>query len=125
MLNRIFKLVILVLFALVIVTSVSSCKKAKDTIGVIIVNDSNGLTVAGAYVVLHQDSLISPQGNYTNPNLKKEDYTDANGRAEFTYELEAILNVGVVKTDGNNTYTGAGIIRLRKGKTETKTIEIN
>ena len=125
MLNRIFKPVILGLFVLVIVTSVSSCKKAKDTIGVIIVKDSNGLTVPEAYVILHQDSLISPQGNYTNPELRKEDYTDANGRAEFTYELEAILNVDVVKTEGNNVYTGSNIIRLLKEKTVTKVVEIN
>ena len=125
MLNRIFKTVILGVFSLVIITSITSCKKAKDTIGVIIVKDANGLTVPGAYVVLHQDSQISPQGNNTNSDLKKTDYTDVNGRAEFTYELEAILNVEVQKTDGNNVYTGSNIIRLLKQKTVTKVVEIN
>ncbi|MAW21449.1 MAG: hypothetical protein CMD16_03530 [Flavobacteriales bacterium] len=125
MLNRIFKTVILGVFSLLIITSITSCKKAKDTIGVIIVKDANGLTVPGAYVTLHQDSLISPQGNYTNSDLKKTDYTDVNGRAEFTYELEAILNVEVRKTDGNNVYTGSNIIRLLKQKTVTKVVEIN
>ena len=125
MLNRIFKTVILGVFSLLIITSITSCKKAKDTIGVIIVKDANGLTVPGAYVTLNQDSLISPQGNYTNSDLKKTDYTDVNGRAEFTYELEAILNVEVQKTDGNNVYTGSNIIRLLKQKTVTKVVEIN
>ena len=125
MLNRIFKTVILGVFSLLIITSITSCKKAKDTIGVIIVKDANGLTVPGAYVTLNQDSLISPQGNYTNSDLKKTDYTDVNGRAEFTYELEAILNVEVQKTDGNNVYTGSNIIRLLKQKTVTKVVVIN
>ena len=125
MLNKIFKTVILGVFSLVTITSVTSCKKAKDTIGVIIVKDANGLNVPGAYVILHQDSLISPQGNYTNTDLKKTDYTDVNGRAEFTYELEAILNVEVRKNEGNNVYTGSNIIRLLKQKTVTKIVEIN
>ena len=125
MLNKIFKTVLLGVFSLVTITSVTSCKKAKDTIGVIIVKDANGLNVPGAYVILHQDSLISPQGNYTNTDLKKTDYTDVNGRAEFTYELEAILNVEVRKNEGNNVYTGSNIIRLLKQKTVTKIVEIN
>ena len=125
MLNRIFKPVLLGLFALVVVASVSSCKKAKDTIGVIIVKDSDQITVKGAVVRLWPDSSVSPQGNYANSDLTKIDITDANGRAEFTYELEAILNVEVKKTDGNNVYTGSNIIRLLKEKTVTKVVQIN
>ena len=125
MLNKILKPVLLVVFALVLTSSITSCQKAKDTIGVIIVKDINGNTVAGAKVVLHQDGMTSPQGEDTNPAIKKDDITDANGRAEFTYELEAILNVDVVKTEGNNVYTGSNIIRLLKEKTITKVVEIN
>jgi hypothetical protein len=125
MLNKILKPVLLVVFALVLTSSITSCQKAKDTIGVIIVKDINGNTVAGATVVLHQDGMTSPQGEDTNPAIKKDDITDANGRAEFTYELEAILNVDVVKEEGNNVYTGSNIIRLLKEKTVTKVIEIN
>jgi len=125
MLNKILKSVLLGVFALVLTSSITSCQKAKDTIGVIIVKDINGNTVAGATVVLHQDGMTSPQGEDTNPAIKKDDVTDANGRAEFTYELEAILNVDVVKTEGNNVYTGSNIIRLLKEKTVTKVVEIN
>ena len=125
MLNKILKPVLLGVFALVLTSSITSCQKAKDTIGVIIVKDINGNTVAGATVVLHQDGMTSPQGEDTNPAIKKDDVTDANGRAEFTYELEAILNVDVVKTEGNNVYTGSNIIRLLKEKTVTKVVEIN
>ena len=103
----------------------SSCEKAKDTIGVIIVKDSSGNTVSQATVVLHQDGAISQQGSATNPDLRKTDITDANGRAEFTYDLEAIYQVDVEKIDGNNIYSGSNIIRLLKEKTVTKVVEIN
>ncbi|KRO66161.1 MAG: hypothetical protein ABR81_05050 [Cryomorphaceae bacterium BACL11 MAG-121128-bin16] len=125
MLNRIFKTVLLGSLALVISTTFIACEKAKDTIGIIIVKDSNGNTVSGATVVLHQDGVISPQGNSSNPELRKTDVTDANGRAEFTYELEAIFQVDVEKIDGNNIYNGSNIIRLLKEKTVTQVVEIN
>ena len=125
MLNRIFKTVLLGSLALVISTTFIACEKAKDTIGIIIVKDSNGNTVSGATVVLHQDGVISPQGNSSNPELRKIDVTDANGRAEFTYELEAIFQVDVEKIDGNNIYNGSNIIRLLKEKTVTQVVEIN
>lgn len=107
------------------IISFSSCEKAKDTIGIIIVKDSNGNTVSQATVVLHQDGAISQQGSVTNPDLRKTDKTDANGRAEFTYDLEAIFQVDVEKIDGNNIYSGSNIIRLLKEKTVTKVVEIN
>ena len=125
MLNRIFKTVLLGSLALVISTTFIACEKAQDTIGIIIVKDSNGNTVSGATVVLHQDGVISPQGNSSNPELRKIDVTDANGRAEFTYELEAIFQVDVEKIDGNNIYNGSNIIRLLKEKTVTQVVEIN
>ena len=125
MLNRIFKTVLLGTFDLVISTTFIACEKAQDTIGIIIVKDSNGNTVSGATVVLHQDGVISPQGNSSNPELRKTDVTDANGRAEFTYELEAIFQVDVKKIDGNNIYNGSNIIRLLKEKTVTQVVEIN
>ena len=125
MLNRIFKTVLLGSLALVISTTFIACEKANDTIGIIIVKYSNGDTVSGATVVLHQDGVISPQGNSSNPELRKTDVTDANGRAEFTYELEAIFQVDVKKIDGNNIYNGSNIIRLLKEKTVTQVVEIN
>jgi hypothetical protein len=125
MLNRIFKTLILGIFSLVISTTITSCQKVKDTIGIIIVKDSSGNAVPGATVTLHQDGAISQQGNNTNTDLRKTDVTDANGRAEFTYTLEAILKVDVEKIDGNDVFTGSNIIRLLKEKTVTQVIEIN
>ena len=126
MLNRIFKPAILITLVVSTILSISSCQKAKDTVGVIIVKDSNGNLVSGATVVLHLDSLSeNQQGNFYNPSLRKTDITDVNGRAEFTYELEGIFQVSVQKTQGNNTLTGDNIIRFLKEKTVTQIIEIN
>ena len=105
---------------------IGSCQKAKDTIGVVVVKDSNGNLISGATVVLHLDSLAeNQQGNFYNSNLRKTDITDARGRAEFTYELEAIFQVSVQKTQGNNTLTGSSVIRLLKEKTVTQEVRIN
>ncbi len=126
MLNKNFKPVILITLILFTVFSISSCQKAKDTIGVVVVKDSNGKLVSGATVVLHLDSLAeNQQGNTYNSNLRKTDITDASGRAEFTYELEAIFQVSVQKTQGNNTLTGSNVIRLLKEKTVTQEVRIN
>tara|TARA_B100000963_G_scaffold7215_1_gene5684 strand:+ start:37546 stop:37926 length:381 start_codon:yes stop_codon:yes gene_type:complete len=126
MLNKNFKSVILITLILFTVFSISSCQKAKDTVGVVVVKDSNGNLVSGATVVLHLDSLAeNQQGNGYNSNLRKTDITDATGRAEFTYELEAIFQVSVQKTQGNNTLTGSNVIRLLKEKTVTQEVRIN
>ena len=126
MLNRIFKQVILVTLVISTVLTIGSCQKAKDTVGVIVVKDSNGNLVSGATVVLHLDSLAeNQQGNFYNSNLRKTDITDASGRAEFTYELEAIFQVSVKKTQGNNTLKGSNVIRLLKEKTITQEVRIN
>ena len=125
MLNKIFKLGLIGVFALVMVVTVTSCQKEKETIGIIIVKDSDGDLVSNAEVTLSPEQAISSGGEYPESDLTKTNETDANGEVQFTYELEAILNVEVTKESGNSTYTGANIIRLLKGKTITKVVEIN
>ena len=61
-----FKLALISFLMAFFIISLSSCEKAKDTIGIIIVKDSNGNTVSEATVVLHQDGAISQQGSATN-----------------------------------------------------------
>ena len=126
MLNKNFKPVILTTLILFTVFGIGSCQKAKDTIGVVVVKDSNGNLISGATVILHLDSLAeNQQGNFYNSNLRKTDITDASGRAEFTYDLEAIFQVSVQKTQGNNTLAGSNVIRLLKEKTVTQEVRIN
>ena len=125
MLNKIFKSVLLGVFVLALYTTITSCNKEKATIGVIIVKYNNGNPVDKAVVRLHQDGAISAGGELVDPDLADLEFTDPNGRAEFSYNLEAILNVDVVKYLGNDTLVGTDVIRLLKGKTVTKKITIN
>ena len=154
MLNRIFKTILLGVFALVITSTFTSCKKEKDTIAVIIVKDGSGNIVPSARVVLHSNplkhSINSPlpqynPENYTNRSLDllvkanldtiysptgqysdvfKADWTDNNGRAEFTLPLEMILNVSVLKTAGNDEYLGENIINIQKEKTTSQLVKL-
>lgn len=126
MLNKIFRTIILGFFSLVLVTTFTSCKKEKDIVAIITVKDSSGNLVSGATVTLYPAPVHSQtSGDLPNSSLTKSNVTDANGKVQFTYELEAILNVEATKTILPNTYTGKNIIRLLKGKTVEKTIEIN
>ena len=125
MLNKIFKLGLIGVFALAMMVVATSCQKEKETIGIIIVKDSDGDLVSNAEVTLSPGQTISSGGEYPNPDLTKTNETDANGEAQFTYELEAILDVEVIKESENSTYTGVSIIRLLKGKTIRQTVEIN
>ena len=104
---------------------VSCTQEDKETKAIIIVKDFQNNTISEAFVRLHQEGQISDQGEHTNPNLDRTEQTDQNGRAQFTYDLEAILDVEVVKYSGNDTLEGKGIVRLLQGKTVSETIEIN
>tara|TARA_B100000787_G_scaffold64617_1_gene47450 strand:- start:3384 stop:3845 length:462 start_codon:yes stop_codon:yes gene_type:complete len=150
MLNRIFKTILLGIFALVITTTFTSCKKEKETIAVVIVQDGSGNVVPQARVILHANELkeslytydpddyanrsldllvkanldtnYSSTGQYSN--LFKAESTDNNGRVEFTLPLEMILNVSVLKVDGNDEYLGANIINIQKEKTTTQVVKL-
>ena len=148
MLNRIFKTILLGVFALVITTTFTSCKKEKDTIAVIIVQDGSGNTVTNARVILHAnqlkqslytydpdnyssldnlvksnlDTLYSTAGQ--NSDIFKAEWTDNNGRAEFTLPLEMILNISVLKINGNDEYLGANSINIQKEKTTTQVVKL-
>jgi len=111
-----------VLFVFLLVSTVfTSCTKEKDTIGIIKVVSSSGQAMSGVTVVLDQQN--TEPGTDPIANLKQTKTTDASGRAEFIYTYEAILDVSVSKTSGNDTYEGSGVIRLLRGKTEQITIE--
>jgi hypothetical protein len=110
------------LFSLIIIaTTFSSCTKDSDTIGIIKVVNSSGQAMSGVTVVLNQQNTIP--GTDPIVNLKQTKTTDANGKASFTYRYESILDVNVSKTSNNDTYSGSGVIRLLRGKTEQITVE--
>ena len=112
MLNRIFKSGLIGVFSLVLIVTVTSCQKEKDTIGVIIVRNSSSQVIQGASVTLFPDQTVSSTGSLPSASLTKTNKTDANGEAQFTYDLEVVLNIEVTKEEGNSTYTGDNIIQL-------------
>ena len=119
------------------------------TKAVINVKNGSGSNVTNARVVLHARPLKNPLYTYNADNYETFDdmiksnldtsysstgqyssifiaeWTDNNGRAEFTLPLEMVLNVSVLKIDGNDDYIGANIILLTEGVTVTKIVEIN
>ena len=126
MLNRIFKTILLGVFSLVITTTFTSCKKEKDTIAVIIVKDTNGNVVSGALVELYPNQSINPvSGELPNSDLNKVNTTDADGRVQFNYDLESILNIKATITIGNDDYEKLDVIRLLKGESTTKVVKIS
>ena len=125
MLNRICKTTLLGFFALVITTTLTSCEEEKDTIARIIVKNTNGAAIPNVTVKLYPDATISDNGSTPNPALTKTNITDANGKAEFTYELESVLKIEATILINNDNFQGNNIINLLRGKTTTKVVEIS
>ncbi len=148
--NRILKVLITAFFLLVLSSIIISCQKNKDTIAVIVVKDGSGKPVPDARVILHANPLkqtlysYNPD-NYTNNSLDilvksnldtiysvtgqnssffEGDWTDDNGRVEFTLPLGVVLNVSVLKIDGNDEYLGANIINVQKDKITTQIVKL-
>jgi hypothetical protein len=97
----------------------SSCKKTGPTTAVIRVQDSAGQPAAGASVTLWQDTSTSTQTGQ-QANIRVTRTTDASGRADFEFALEAYLNIIASK----NGDTATGFIRLKVHESTEKTIRI-
>jgi hypothetical protein len=97
-----------------------ACKKTGPTVAVVTVLDggTNG-PISGAAVTLWQDTAVNP-ANGVQSTLRVNGVTDGSGRAEFDFELEAFLNVLVVK----NADTGRSYIRLKEHETEEVTVKL-
>jgi hypothetical protein len=96
-----------------------SCKKTGPADANIHVIDSMGKSVAGATVVLRQDTVKNANGVQANIYEKKT--TDSGGNASFSFKWEAVLNVEIKKgLDSISDY-----IRLEQSKTIDKTFTLN
>ena len=110
------------LLALIIIPfmAIWSCK---DDTGpaecVITVTDSTGSRIAGALVILSQDSVINPT-NGVQASVRDSGKTDGLGMVSFSFRLEAVLNVEASK----GTRYGKDFIRLEQASTVTKTVII-
>ncbi len=98
---------------------VSSCKKTEPCEAIITVVDTLGRSVAGAKVVLRQDSVVNPQTG-VRADVFDEEFTASNGEAIFKFSWEAVLNVEV--TSGSRT--AKDYIRLEQSETVRKTVVV-
>jgi hypothetical protein len=96
-----------------------SCKKDGPTVAIISVVDSIGNPVPDAKVTLWQDTAVN-NINGVQSHLRVTKQSDAAGKAEFNFELEAFLNIEVIK----NVDTGRSFIRLKEHETVAQTVHI-
>tara|TARA_B100001559_G_C16133856_1_gene454270 strand:- start:218 stop:598 length:381 start_codon:yes stop_codon:yes gene_type:complete len=108
-------------------TILNSCtKESSPTVGVVIVVDQQKTPISNARVTLSiSDDLVSNQGATPIGELNRTEYTDMQGRVEFTYDLEAIFDINVQKLSGNDTLIGQNMIALVRGETITKQVTVN
>ena len=96
-----------------------SCKKDGPTVAVITVVDSAGNYVQGAAVTLWQDTAVN-NVNGVQSDLRVTKISDAAGRAEFNFELEAYLNAEAIR----NTDTARSVVRLKEHETVSLTLHL-
>jgi hypothetical protein len=97
-----------------------ACKKTGPTEAVVTVIDgTTKAAVSGASVTLWQDTAVN-NVNGVQSNLRVTKVTDASGRAQFEFQLEAFLNVEVIK----GADTGRSYIRLKEHETEEVTVNL-
>ncbi|MEO5570889.1 MAG: hypothetical protein ABIT08_15915 [Bacteroidia bacterium] len=97
--------------------SVGSCRENGPADALVTVIDSAGKVIQGAKVILEQDSVISANTG-AQANVHKEQLTDFNGQAIFSFPLEAVLNIEVVK----GALDVKDYIRLEQSKQVEKTV---
>jgi hypothetical protein len=113
-------------FALALMILNSCTKESSPTVGVVIVVDQQKTPISNARVTLSiSDDLVSNQGAMPIGELNRTEYTDIQGRVEFTYDLEAIFDINVQKLSGNDTLIGQNMIALVRGETITKQVTVN
>ena len=69
------------------------------------------------------DTIINQFTGQTTHIFESES-TDSGGRVEFNLPLAMILNVTVLKVDGNKEHLGANIINIEQNKTKTQVVRL-
>ena len=112
------------LIVIITLFSISSCYEEPLTKGIITVYDSEGNTISGAVVKLYQEEIVG----VTQTNVISTLVSDFNGQTEHVLELEALMNVEAYtlseSTSADTLLYGTTVIRLMRGKTIYKNIEI-
>ena len=81
--------------------------------------DSAGRSVQGASVTLWQDTAVN-NVNGVQSDLRITKISDAAGKAEFSFDLEAYLNAEAIR----NTDTARGVVRLKQHETVSITLHL-
>ena len=104
-----------------------SCQEENPTRAIITVTTPDGAPaydgVQSCKVILSQQGQINTAGNESN--VYKKDYTSSNGSVEFEFVNEAILNIDVEYTTGNDVYTAESVIKLVREELVRKTVVVN
>ena len=112
------------LIVIITLFSMSSCYEEPLTKGIITVYDSEGNTVSGAIVKLYQEDIVG----VSQTNVVSTLVSDFNGQTEHVLELEALMNVEAYtlseSASADTLLYGSTVIRLMRGKTIYKNIEI-
>ena len=112
------------LIVIITLFSMSSCYEEPLTKGIITVYDSEGNTVSGAIVKLYQEDIVG----VSQTNVVSTLVSDFNGQTEHVLELEALMNVEAYtlseSASADTLLYGVTVIRLMRGKTIYKNIEI-
>ena len=114
------------LIVLFTVFSISSCYEEPLTKGIITVYDTEGNTVPGVTVTLSQENIVG----VTQTNVVSTLVSDYNGQTEHVLELEALMNVNAYTLSNSDSLAvdtlmyGTSVIRLTRGKTIYKDVEI-
>jgi hypothetical protein len=108
-----------IIVAAIFATSFFACKKTGPTIAVISVVDSTGRAISGAAVTLWQDTAVN-NANGVQSSVRITKTSDAAGKAEFEFTLEAYLNVQAI----HNADTGRAVVRLKEHETVAQTVHL-
>ena len=107
----------LLLLAITVVFASTSCKKTKPCEAIVTVMDPLGLPVAGARVILRQDSVINPTTGI-RADILADGITAGNGEVHFEIKLEAVLNLEV----SLDLLSAKDYIRLEQSELVRKTV---
>ena len=107
--------------AIVLLSSLNSCYKKKDTIARITVLDSAGAAVPSAEVRLYYDD----DGNPDNNNIDQTATTNVSGTASFNFnEVYKAGQAGLAVLDIEVNGNFAGVIKVEAEMSNEKTVEI-
>ena len=110
---------LIAVMAMGVSTLQTSCNKETQCDAIVTVLDTVGNPIVGALVKLDCNNCPPPPPGSSATLQTNQQTTDGSGRASFSFQYEAVLDITV--THQSHTTT-TGIIKLEAGKTTDKNI---